>query len=208
MSLGNGNPKEGDKGSNFQFELMMLKSLEAISNKLSTTGALSKAPASDVTLATLTGTLSQTIIKTLTLQPNTLQIGNYWTQGGRDFGYTEAAVNYAGAGNTTVTIYINNAPNLTGAVQLNGGLTAGGASNNQLLQIGIVPTGGPTNTTARIVSNTTIQYLTATALPGSYTTATIPDITKTVYVMIVATLNDVGTTVTIGPTYINPLKKL
>jgi len=30
MSLGNGNPKEGDKGSNFNFELKMLQGLEAI----------------------------------------------------------------------------------------------------------------------------------------------------------------------------------
>jgi len=30
MGLGNGNPKEGDKGSNFNFELKMLQGLEAI----------------------------------------------------------------------------------------------------------------------------------------------------------------------------------
>jgi len=34
MSLGNGNPKEGDKGSNFNFELKMLQGLEAIANAL------------------------------------------------------------------------------------------------------------------------------------------------------------------------------
>ena len=30
MSLGNGNPKEGDKGSNFNYELKVLQGLEAI----------------------------------------------------------------------------------------------------------------------------------------------------------------------------------
>ena len=30
MSLGNGNPKEGDKGSNFNFELKVLKGLQTI----------------------------------------------------------------------------------------------------------------------------------------------------------------------------------
>jgi hypothetical protein len=34
MGLGNGNPKEGDKGSNFNFELKMLQGLEAIANAL------------------------------------------------------------------------------------------------------------------------------------------------------------------------------
>ena len=30
MSLGNGNPKEGDKGSNFNYELKVLQGLDAI----------------------------------------------------------------------------------------------------------------------------------------------------------------------------------
>ena len=34
MGLGNGNPKSGDKGSNFNFEVKMLQGLEAIANAL------------------------------------------------------------------------------------------------------------------------------------------------------------------------------
>jgi hypothetical protein len=36
MGLGNGNPKNGDKGSNYDFELKMLKSLDAIATTLET----------------------------------------------------------------------------------------------------------------------------------------------------------------------------
>jgi len=36
MGLGNGNPKNGDRGSNYDFELKMLKSLDAIANTLET----------------------------------------------------------------------------------------------------------------------------------------------------------------------------
>ena len=39
MGLGNGNPKEGDKGSNFNFELKMLQGLEAIAVALEGGGA-------------------------------------------------------------------------------------------------------------------------------------------------------------------------
>lgn len=41
MGLGNGNPKEGDKGSNFNFELKMLQGLEAIAVALEGGGGLS-----------------------------------------------------------------------------------------------------------------------------------------------------------------------
>lgn len=34
MSLGNGNPKDGDKGSNFNYELKVLQGLEAIAVRL------------------------------------------------------------------------------------------------------------------------------------------------------------------------------
>ena len=34
MSLGNGNPKEGDKGSNFNYELKVLQGLDAIATGL------------------------------------------------------------------------------------------------------------------------------------------------------------------------------
>ena len=34
MSLGNGNPKEGDKGSNFNYELKVLQGLDAIATVL------------------------------------------------------------------------------------------------------------------------------------------------------------------------------
>ena len=209
MALGNGNPKEGDKGSNFQFELMMLKALEAISNKVSVTGALSKAPVSDVAFTTFTGSLTQTAVKVLTIPANTLQIGNYWTNGARDFGYVEAAVNYVGVGNTTINVYINTTPNLSGSpIQLPGGLTAGGSSNYQILQFGITPIPSTAQTMARITSNTNLQYTAATPAPGGYTNVTILNITQPIYIIIAATLNDVGTTVSVGPAYINPLKKL
>ena len=209
MSLGNGNPKEGDKGSNFQFELMMLKSLEAISNKLSATGALSKSPASDATFTTLTGTLTQSIVKTLTVPANTFQIGNYWDVGSKDLGVVEVGVNYAGAGATSIVVYMNNVPNLTGSpIQLAGGLSASASSNFGASVFGIDPSSSAPNTITRITSNTNIQYTAAAAAPGGYTNSTIFDITKPIYIMVVVTLNDVGTTVSVGPTYIKPLKKL
>lgn len=37
MALGNGNPREGDKGSNFNYELKVLKGLQSILNVLSGT---------------------------------------------------------------------------------------------------------------------------------------------------------------------------
>ena len=41
MGLGNGNPKEGDKGSNFNWELKVLQGLEAIAVALEGGGGLS-----------------------------------------------------------------------------------------------------------------------------------------------------------------------
>lgn len=208
MSLGNGNPKEGDKGSNFQFELMMLKSLEAIANKVTVTGALSKSPVSDTTFATLTGTTTPTILKTLTLPANTLQVGNYWVNA-RNMGFLEVAVNYAGVGTTTIQVIMNNVPNLSGSpIQLGGGLSAGGNSNYQAVGFGINPTAYSTAVMTRITSNTNLQTTTGTALPGGYTNLPIFNITQPIYIMVVVTLNDVGTTVSLGPTGINPLTKL
>lgn len=34
MALGNGNPKEGDKGSNFNFQLKVLQALQRILNAI------------------------------------------------------------------------------------------------------------------------------------------------------------------------------
>ena len=168
------------------------------------------APVSNTAFTTFTGTLTPTIVKTLTLPANTLQIGNYWDLGNKAFGTYEAAVNYAGTGTTNIEFYMNNVPNLSGSpVLLPGGQTAAASSNYGQNAFGIIPVAGsPSNIMARLTSNTNVQYTANIPLPGGYTTATIFDITQPIYVMVVATLNNVGTTVSIGPTLINPLKKL
>lgn len=167
-------------------------------------------PVSNTVFTTFTGTLAQTVVKTLTLPANTLQIGNYWELGNKQFGIFERAVNYAGTGATTIHVYMNNVPNLSGSpIQLSGGLSASGSTNYGQTGFGVTPTSGsPTNTIGRITSNTNVQYTADIPLPGGYTTATIFNITQPIYIMVAVTLNDVGTTVSIGPVLINPLQKL
>jgi hypothetical protein len=170
----------------------------------------STSPVSDTTFTTLTGTLTQTIVKILTIPANTLTIGNYWNIGNKDFGYVEAAINYAGTGATSMLVYMNNTTNLSGSpIQLGGGLSAAASAGVSAYAFGINSTsGGAANAMTRITSNTNVQNTSTAPLPGGYTNSTIFDITQPIYIIFAATLNNVGTTLSIGPAIINPLKKL
>jgi hypothetical protein len=55
MALGNGNPKEGDKGSNFNYELKVLQGLEAIAVALENQDALTLTTTGTSGAATLVG---------------------------------------------------------------------------------------------------------------------------------------------------------
>lgn len=82
MSLGNGNPKEGDKGSNFNYELKVLQGLESIAV------VLENQPSSNYGLFTqtvsstpVTGTISElsligTGLGTLTVPANGFKVGD------------------------------------------------------------------------------------------------------------------------------------
>ena len=82
MSLGNGNPKEGDKGSNFNYELNVLQGLEAIAvaleNQPPASGGLFAEIANSTPIAnTITpGSLLGTIVGTTSVPANTFQIGD------------------------------------------------------------------------------------------------------------------------------------
>jgi hypothetical protein len=83
MSLGNGNPKEGDKGSNFNYELKVLQGLEAIAvsleNQPSTTNyGLYAATANSATLTntTIPGSLVGSGVGSLSVPPNTFKVGD------------------------------------------------------------------------------------------------------------------------------------
>jgi len=66
MALGNGNPKDGDKGSNFNYELKVLQSLEQIANFFSGGPGPSPIPAFDAACFTPTIT-SQEILNPPTI---------------------------------------------------------------------------------------------------------------------------------------------
>ena len=82
MSLGNGNPKEGDKGSNFNYELNVLQGLEAIAvaleNQPPASGGLFAEIANSTPIAnTITpGSLLGTIVGTTSVPANTFQVGD------------------------------------------------------------------------------------------------------------------------------------
>jgi hypothetical protein len=82
MSLGNGNPKEGDKGSNFNYELNVLQGLEAIAvaleNQPPASGGLFAEIANSTPIAnTITpGSLLGTIVGTASVPANTFQVGD------------------------------------------------------------------------------------------------------------------------------------
>lgn len=61
MSLGNGNPKEGDKGSNFNYELKVLQGLEAIAVSLENPSAKTFTSTQGVAIGT--GILCSNILK-------------------------------------------------------------------------------------------------------------------------------------------------
>jgi hypothetical protein len=75
MSLGNGNPKNGDKGSNFNYELKALQGLESIAKKLET-GIVKKIVAgTGVTISPTTGVGNVTINAAVPTGPTTLTFG-------------------------------------------------------------------------------------------------------------------------------------
>ena len=83
MSLGNGNPKEGDKGSNFNYELKVLQGLEAIAvsleNQHASTnyGLFAQTVSSIPVTATVTeSSLIGTGVGTLTVPVNSFKVGD------------------------------------------------------------------------------------------------------------------------------------
>jgi len=83
MSLGNGNPKEGDKGSNFNYELKVLQGLEAIAvsleNQPASTnyGLFAQTVSSTPVTATVTeSSLIGTGVGTLTVPANSFKVGD------------------------------------------------------------------------------------------------------------------------------------
>jgi hypothetical protein len=83
MSLGNGNPKEGDKGSNFNYELKVLQGLESIAVALenqptSTNYGLYAATANSgtITNTTIPGSLIGAGVGTLTVPADGFKVGD------------------------------------------------------------------------------------------------------------------------------------
>ena len=86
MSLGNGNPKEGDKGSNFNYELKVLQGLDAIATVLENQptiptslnyGLYAATDNSTPINNTLTpGSLLGTGVGTLVVPANTFKVGD------------------------------------------------------------------------------------------------------------------------------------
>jgi hypothetical protein len=98
MSLGNGNPKEGDKGSNFNYELKALQGLDSIAKKLET-GIVKKIIAgTGITISPASGTGNVTI-NSSAVGPTTLTFGGVYN-------YTEGSELYAYNNVTTIqTLY-------------------------------------------------------------------------------------------------------
>lgn len=81
MSLGNGNPKEGDKGSNFNYELKVLQGLDAIATGLEQSnlgkGLFAELKnCSSITDTTDPGSLLGPGIGQLTVPANTFKVGD------------------------------------------------------------------------------------------------------------------------------------
>lgn len=81
MSLGNGNPKEGDKGSNFNYELKVLQGLDAIATSLEQSnlgkGLFAEIENSaPITNTTTPGTLLGNGVGTLSVPANGFQVGD------------------------------------------------------------------------------------------------------------------------------------
>jgi len=82
MSLGNGNPKEGDKGSNFNYELKVLQGLEAIAVSLENQPASTYGLYAQTANSTpITGTIVETSlvnggVGTLSVPANGFKVGD------------------------------------------------------------------------------------------------------------------------------------
>jgi len=83
MALGNGNPKEGDKGSNFNYELKVLQGLESIAVALENQPATSNYGlyAATATSTPITGTTAELSlvgagVGTLSVPANTFKVGD------------------------------------------------------------------------------------------------------------------------------------
>lgn len=81
MSLGNGNPKEGDKGSNFNYELKVLQGLDAIATGLEQSnlgkGLFAETKDSaNITNTTTPGSLLGDGVGTLSVPANGFQVGD------------------------------------------------------------------------------------------------------------------------------------
>jgi len=83
MSLGNGNPKEGDKGSNFNYELKVLQGLESIAVALENQPATSNYGlyAATANSTPITGTTAELSlvgagVGTLSVPANTFKVGD------------------------------------------------------------------------------------------------------------------------------------
>ena len=105
MSLGNGNPKEGDKGSNFNFELKMLQGLEAIANALDGgSGGGSGDPALNPGPALSSGVFKADDI--ITFSDTSIAVGTTWGtyQKIGNIVSTDININITGITDTTGTI--------------------------------------------------------------------------------------------------------
>lgn len=110
MSLGNGNPKEGDKGSNFNYELKVLQGLEAIAVALENgIGGPKFISTTDGTA--VTGTITATESTSVLIPANTVKVGDtvFVRTRGRKVGTAGIAVQ---------GIYINTADTVSGASTL------------------------------------------------------------------------------------------
>jgi hypothetical protein len=81
MSLGNGNPKEGDKGSNFNYEIKVLQGIDAIATGLEQSslgkGLFAQIKNSDIITNTITaGTLLSLGVGSLSVPANTFKVGD------------------------------------------------------------------------------------------------------------------------------------
>jgi hypothetical protein len=126
MSLGNGNPKSGDKGSNFNYELKALQGLESIAKKLETGIVKKIIPGSGVTVSPASGTGNVTVSASATPQV-----------GYRGFKYN-ISISYDAGSVPPGNIYLNNVSDPEGGYNW-GGLLINLTDANGVALGGILP---------------------------------------------------------------------